>query len=228
MRPTLAAAARILATAALFTFSASACRAQDWVEREAGLGLDDFRFLVSGGVNYATAFGSELEHVDPSFGFWASGAYRLRGSISPCISISRNVAGFDGQITQILDVPVRPDGRSGHAVGDVTLMRIGAGVRVDAFREKAWRYRPYAMAEIARTFFDVTLESVDGEPPVDEPDEVRSSFDDSQWGALVRGGVDYRINELVGIDLGATYEFLEFQGGTSALASLLGGASFRF
>ncbi len=228
MRPTLAAAARILATAVLFTFPGFACRAQDWVEREAGLGLDDFGFLVSGGVNYAAVFGSELEHVDPSFGFWASGAYRLFDSISPCISISHNVGGIDGQLTQILDVPVRPDGRSGHAVGEVGLMRIGAGARVDAFREKEWRYRPYAVAEITRTFFDVTLETVDGAPPVDEPDEPRSSFDDSQWGAMVRGGVDYRINELIGVDLGATYEFLEFQGGTSSLASIQGGASFRF
>jgi hypothetical protein len=228
MRPTLAVAARILAVAALFTLPGSVCRAQDWVERESGLGLDEFRFVVSGGANYMSIFGSELEQVDPSFGFWASGAYRLHGTISPCISISRNANEIDGQVTQILDVPVRPDGRSGYVIGDVATLRIGAGIRLDAFREKDWRYRPYVQAELMRTFFDVTLDSVDGVPPVDEPDETRSSFDDSQWGALARGGVDYRINPMLGVDVAATYEFLEFQGGTSSAATLQLGASFRF
>jgi hypothetical protein len=224
MRPLLAAGVRTLTAAALVVSFGPACHADEWVERNAPLGLDEFTFLVAGGVNYGAVFGSELEHVDPSVGFWANGAFRVHEALSACVSVSHNLGQIDGQLTQILDHEVRPDGRSGHAVGEVELLRFGAGVRVDAFREMAWRWRPYAQAEVLRTQFDVTLDSVNGAPPP----PGTSSFDDSQWGALGRAGVDYRLGDLVGLDLAGTFEFLEFPAGTSSIVSIQGGASLRF
>jgi hypothetical protein len=228
MRPRIAAARCALATAALCMMFGETCRAQEWVAQNAELGVDEFHFLVAGGLNYGAAFGSELEHVDPSVGFWASGAYRFKPTLSACLSVAHNLGNVEGQLTQILDVNVRPDGRSGTVIGEVEMLRVGAGVRLDAFREQDWRYRPYVQAEVLRTFFSVTLDSVDGSPPLDEPGVARSSFDDSQWGALARVGVDARINSMLGIVFGGTFEFLEFPAGTGSFVAGEAGASFRF
>ncbi len=228
MRPMFAAGVQTIAVAVLLSLFGPTCRAHEWVEHEEGLGFDEFSFLVAGGFTYSWLFGSELKEVDPSLGVWASGAYRFNGAFSVCASILRNGSTIDGRVTEIGDVPVRPDGRSGAVEGEVEALRFGAGVRIDAFRTKPWNWRPYVQAEILRAFVDVTLDSVDGAPPVDDNQYERSSYDSSQWGASARMGVDYRLTEMIGIDVGGAFEMLEFPAGTASIASFVAGASFRF
>jgi hypothetical protein len=223
-----AAGVQTIAAAVLLSLFGPTCRAQDWVEHEEGLGFDEFKFLVAGGLDYSWVFGSEVEQIDPSLGFWATGAYRIGGAFSVCASILHNSASIDGRMSQLLDVPIRPDGKSGFVEGDMGLMRFGAGVRLDAFRTQAWKYRPYVQAEIIRSMIDVTLDSVDGASPADDDQYTRSSFDASQWGALARVGVDYRLTPMIGIDVGGIFEILEFPAGTASIASIAGGATFRF
>ena len=211
------------ACAVFASFGASGARAQGWVDREGGLGLDEFRFLLSAGANYGIVNGSEVDKVDPSIGIHASVAYRLFSAVSLCASVGRNASSIDAQVTQLLDVQMREDGRSASVKGDVTMTRLGAGARLDAFREQNWRYRPYVQAELLLSKLELAIDTVDGAVPRSEV----AKFDDTQIGALGRAGLDLRVTERFGLDLSVTHEILEFPAGTSGISTGQAGLSVR-
>jgi hypothetical protein len=181
-------------------------------------------FLVAFGINYIWVSGSELEKVDPSFGFRATGAMHLFSQVSACASLAYNSSSVDGQVTQLMDRYVRPDRRSGNVVGDVKFFRLGLGARVDAMSTEDWKYRPYAQGELLYAQTELNLDSVDGEPPA--PGIVPFS----QWklGALFRAGMDYGLNENFGLEFFGAYEIIEFPAGSMALAGFQLGGTYRF
>lgn len=203
--------------------SAPSARAQVWVAREGGLGVDEFKFLLSAGLNYGIVNGSELEKVDPSIGLNVNVAYRLFSAVSLCASVGRNTSSVDAQVIQLLDQQMREDGRSASTKADVTMTRLGAGARLDAFREQNWRYRPYIQAEVLLSKFELAIDSVDGGPPRSEID----GFSDTQIGALGRAGLDVRVTERFGLDLSVSHEVLEFPAGTSGISTGQAGVSVR-
>jgi hypothetical protein len=224
MRSSSAAIARlffsiILSESILFFSNAEA---QDWVPGEGELGADQSRFILSLNLAYSDVSGSELEKVDPSPGICAGAAMRVFSLVSACASVSRNSSSVEGQITQLLDQDVRLDGRSANVVADVTLLRVGAGARIDSVREEKWRYRPYALGEVLFAKTNVKLDRVDGAPP-----QVTDSYSEFYFGALGRVGVDVRFTPNWGVDVSGTYEILEFPAGTAMVASVGAGVAYR-
>lgn len=209
--------------AACAAFGAGSAWGAGWVDREGGLGQDEYRAIFAGGLNYGIVNGSEVESVDPSLGFRAGGAVPVFSRFAVSASFARNSGAVDAQLAQLLDVYFREDRRSATVEADVAMTRIGAGIRIDAFRTEPWRFRPYVGFEAVRSKIEVTVDSVDGEAPTSRVE----SFDSSHWGALGRAGVDVRISGPVGLDVSLTHEVLELQAGTSGITTGQAGISLR-
>ena len=179
---------------------------------------------MSLGINYAWVSGSELEKVDPSLGLRARGAMHVFSQVSACASLAYNASSVEGQVVQLMDRYVRLDRRSGNVVGDVQFIRFGLGARVDAASTEEWKYRPYALVELLYAHSELTLDSVDGEPP------AQGIVPFSQWklGVLGEAGMDFGLTPNFGIETCFAYEILEFPAGSMFLASLQAGATYRF
>lgn len=203
---------------------AAAPAAAEWTDRESGLGVDAFRLLFSAGPNYGIVNGAEVERVDPSVGLRASLAYRVISSFSLSASVGTNTGSVEGQLQQLLDTYFREDRRSATIAGEVSMLRLGVGARLDAFRTQPWRFRPYFVIEGLRTMTEVTVDSVDGAAP---RNAKIAQFDSSQWGVLGRAGVDVRISSLLGLDLSGAHEILEFPAGSAGITTLQAGLSAR-
>ncbi len=209
--------------AAALLLSASNAPAAEWVDRDSGLGLDEFRAVLSAGPNYGIVNGAEVERVDPSLGFSVNGAFRLMSSLSIAASVASNTGSVDGQLRQLQDVNFREDGRSATVVGEVRMFRFGVGARLDAFRTEPWRYRPYVVAQVLRSRIETTVDSVDGGAP--RPGVA--SLSSTHWGALGRAGVDVRFTSRLGLDVFMTHEILEFPAGTAGISTAQAGVSVR-
>lgn len=215
----------------LLSHSASA---ESWVATAGTLGRDVPRFSVRGGVSYGLMKGSELEEMDPSRGFDVGVSVRLFGNVSAVGSFAIDTADVDGQVRSLVDQNVRPDGRSGTVQGQVETSRFRVGGRVDAWRERGWRFQPYLTGTVMFSSIDVTIDSVDGNPPLPVPDPDGgaerdiSSFSESQLGGSARLGVEYRVASAVHVDVNGIVDFVEFQPGTNTIYSVNSGLVFRF
>jgi len=136
-------------------------------------------------------------------------------------------------------VNMRPDGRSGTVMGQVETRRFRAGIRVDAYREKDWKFTPYLQAAVVFSEIKVNIDSVDGAPPRPIPlppaqlgDPVTeldiSEYTDNEIGGLARAGLEYHLSSRLSVDLCGNVEVIEFQAGTNTILSLGTGLAVRF
>lgn len=232
-RPAAARPALLLSCALLLAPAVGAAPA--WEPVAGDLGRDRDRFLVRVGIAYGVMRGSELEKMDPAKGFDVGVAVPVLGSLSVLGSVAVDRANIDGQVRQILDQDVRPDGRSGTVQGEVETRRLRAGIRVAAYRELDWKFTPYLEAAVVLSEIKVTLDSVDGvEPqPIPVPDGSGqvldiSEYSDNEIGALGRAGVEYHVTQRFSVDLCGNVEIIEFQAGTNSIYSLGSGLTARF
>jgi hypothetical protein len=234
MRRSAAAAPALLLSWSLLCLASVARAAPTWEPVAGELGRDRDRFLIRGGVSYGVMDGSELENMDPARGFDAGVAVPVLGSLSLTGSFALDRADIKGQVTRILDQNVRPDGRSGTVEGQVETSRFRAGIRVDAYREKDWKFTPYLQAAVVFSSIKVTLDSVDGAPPQPYPvpgtNQVIdiSEYTDHEIGGLGRAGVEYHLSSRLSVDLCGNVEIIEFQAGTNSILSLGSGLTARF
>lgn len=205
-----------------------------WQEVAGSLGRESGRFALRAGYNYGTMGGSEIEKTDPSTGFEIGLGYRVLGSISVVASYAMDSADVDGQLVALVDQAMRPDGRSATVRGSVETTRFRVGFRVDAYREREWRFLPYFSGGVVFSTIDVTIDSVNGAPPVPFPPDLSgnivdiSSYDDSQMGALARAGLEYPFTANVSLDVNGNVEIIEFEPGTNSIYSINTGVLLRF
>ena len=127
---------------------------------------------------------------------------------------------------------ILPEGRPGQSYEGMTAR---VRIRLDALREKNWRFRPYLVGAVVFSNLDVTLDSVDGKNPPDRvtgdpPDYPLvdvSSFSDSQLGGLARFGLEYGLTGSVALDVSGTYEVIEFPSGTNTMSAGNAGVVIR-
>jgi len=229
-----AAAAPALLLFSLLVLASTAAAAPTWEPVAGDLGRNRERLLIRVGVDYGVMKGSELEKVDPARGFDAGIAVPVLGSISLEGSFAVDRADISGQVDQILDQKVRPDGRSGTVMGQVETRRFRAGIRVDAYREKDWKFTPYFQGDVVFSEITVTVDTVDGAAP--QPIPIPGSADvldiseysNHEIGALGRAGLEYQVSERFSVDLCGDVEIIEFQAGTNTIYSLGSGLTARF
>ncbi len=206
----------------------------DWSAVAGDLGRDESRLLLFGGGSYGVLGGSEVEDTDPTFGYEAGAGYRLWRGITLTGSWAAHTADVDGQLVQLLDVRVREDGRSGRVLGQIETSRFRAGLRLDPLGNEGWRYHPYVEVGVMHSTIEVTIDSVNGAPPVpflQTPDDAEltdiSVFDDTQLGGMARFGVEVDVMGGLGFDLGSTFEIIEFPAGTNSITTFGGRLVFR-
>lgn len=219
---------------AVLCFS-TASGAEDWEPVAGGLGRDASRFAVHLGGSYGTMQGSELENLDPSTGFDVGVSFRFLGNLSAVGYYAADKANVSGQLTQLLDQRVRADGRSGLVEGEVKTERFRAGLRVDAYRERGWRFTPYLLGAVVFSDIEVTIDSVDGAPPAPIPsaDPLQprtdiSTVKSNEIGGLGRLGVEYRVASRIAVDLNGNVEIIEAQPGTNTIFAVNSGLVVRF
>jgi hypothetical protein len=182
---------------------------------------DEHKLRVFAGLMYGTLAGSEVENTDALTGIDGGISYRVLWSVSLWGSFAASYADVEGQVVQLLDVPVRADGRSGTVLAKISQSRFRIGARVDGLVEPDFNVQPYLVGALTFNTNTVDLIAVDGGAP-DHP-----SYDDTQFGALGRLGADVRITERICIDANFYYEVFEFQPATNASAGLGAGISVR-
>ncbi len=209
--------------------------AAEWVAVTGDIGLIDRTAIVHGGVQYANPAGSELEKTDPGLGFEAGAAVYLLWNLSVDLSFAMGSSDVDGQISQLLDYPVREDRRSATVQGSVDFTRVRLGVRVDGLRQDAWHLQTYVLLAAVYSKIEVTVDQIDGappppdDPPPPDPPTIFDAppWDESQIGALARLGIEIELAKNMGLDIAGNYEVLEFPAGTASLASVTGGFFYR-
>lgn len=232
--PSLARPLAGVASLALLSLAPSTAHsADDWEATMGDLGRTTTRIGLHLGAFYGATSGSEVRRVEPAAGLEVGASYRVLGSFSLYGSYALSSADVKGQVTELIDQKVRPDGRSGNVDGTIDLSRFRAGIRVDALREKGWKYQPYLVLAASITNSTVELKTVDGAPPRPSrnPEGILidpSSFADSQIGAMGRLGVEYPVANHVGANLAFTYEGIELPPGTHSVISAYGGLTLRF
>lgn len=182
------------------------------------------RVHVFAGVDYGSLKGSEIENADPMLGFEGGASFRVMWDLSVWGSYATSSSTIQGQVVQLLDVPVRPDGRSGTVDGQIDLNRFRVGIRVDGLREAGFRVQPYLVGAAIFTSNKVKLDTVDGRAPAAN----RRSFKDDQIGALGRFGVEAHVTSMIAIDGHLSYEIFELPPATNASAGVGGGISLSF
>lgn len=206
--------------------------AEGWTAAAGDMGRDESRIAVQIGGSWGAVGGTEVEKVDPARGFEVGASYRVFRSASVYGSYASSTASVSGQLTQLLDQRIRPDGNSGNVDGEISFRRFRAGLRVDGLRQEDWPIQVYFIGAAVFSTNEVRIDSVDQAPPqpvakagggVVDP----SKFEDTQTGFLGRVGVEYRVMPRVGVDLGFTYEIFEPPPGTNSTTSLNGGVTIR-
>jgi len=191
------------------------------------------RFAVHFGGSYGAPAGSEVPRTEAGPGFEVAGSYRAWRSLSLYGGFAWHSSAVKGQVTRILDPPVRPDRRSGTVDGNVRYSRLRGGVRVDAYRMEDWKFQIYLMGGVLWTSVEAALDTVDGLPPVPYADPAGNLVDpgnitSSLLGAFGRAGVDYSVTSRFAVDLSFTFETIDPPPGTNDLASFTLGGVFRF
>ncbi|MAF26963.1 MAG: hypothetical protein CME07_03755 [Gemmatimonadetes bacterium] len=207
--------------AGLVTFAPRPAPAAAWEAVEGDVGRNPSRIVLYGRGGYGHVFGTELKGVDAGPVAGGGVAARLFGSFSLDVGASMWRGGFDNQMVHLLDVPFRDDGRSGHAAGQVEVLSIRAGLRLDGVSERDWRAVPYAALFAAYHTTTVTVDSVDGVARGD-------SFEASHPGGTARAGLLVAVARGLLLDLGADYEVLEMQFGTASAVHFGAGLAYRF
>jgi hypothetical protein len=212
--------------------SGPATAAADWTATAGDLGTNASRFAVHVGGSWGPINGTEVEKVDPATGLEVGVSGRVWRSFSLYGSYATSQGSVKGQIVQLLDQPIRADGRSGTVDGDVSFRRFRAGVRIDGLRQEDWPFQAYFVGAAVFSTNEVKLNSVDGRPPqvLDLPDGGTldlAKFDDSQLGFLGRIGVEYLLTTRFWVYTNFTYEVIEPPPGTNATASVNGGLTIR-
>ena len=198
-----------------------AAHAAKWEAVTGDLGRHPGRLLLHIGANYGSMSGSELEKVDPGPGVEGGVAYRFYSTLSVTGSYAINGGNVDGQITSILDKPVQPGGRSAHAIADVEISRIRAGIRFDALHEEGNRFRPYFAAAVLFSKTTVDLKSVDGGFP-----QVDPKIEDDTIGGMARGGLEMSLTGDLSLEIVGTFEAVEVPA-TQSIWSAGGGLVYR-
>lgn len=224
---------RILGGVCLLLLAAGpAAAAEDWTPALGDLGRTATRFALHIGGNWSAITGTEVEQMDSATGYEAGISVRVFRSFSLFGGYAVSSGDVKGQVVQLLDQNVRPDGRSGNVSGQIEARRFRTGIRVDALRERNWRFQPYLLGAAVFTTTEVTIDSVDQAAPRPVPvvgggSADISRFEDSQIGALARFGVEYRVVPLIGIDFNLSLEMMELPPGTNAATSVNGGITIR-
>lgn len=189
---------------------------------------------VFGGVLWSSLEGSEVEKADPALGFEGGAFWHVWRGVSVWGSYAVSSHDVNGQLVQLLDQPVRGDGRSGTVEGSVQVNRARAGVRLDAMRQAGWRFAPYAVAAVCFSSIEVTVDSVDGDNDPDPVPDAQGnlvdirSIDDTQLGGLGRFGMEYEVSPILRVDVHGSFEVFEFPPGTNASATAGAGLVYRF
>ena len=232
--PWLAGPAVGVASLALLPLVPSAAHAaDDWEATMGELGRNASRYALHLGAGYGGWDGTEVSRVDPALGFEVAASFRAYGNYSLYAGYALASADVQGQVAELLDQKVRPDGRSGNVDGSLDVSRFRVGVRIDALREQNWRFQPYVVFAAVFSTSTVDLNSVDGAPPRPSPNaegelvDIRS-FDDSQIGAMGRIGLEWMVLPRIGVNAAFTYEGIELPPGTHAIIGAGTGLTFRF
>ena len=214
---------------------ASSVAATPWEASVGDLGRNAHRFGLHIGVSYGGLSGSEVPKSDAGPGFEGALSYRFLGNLSIYGGYAWHRSDVNGQLTQLLDVFVRGDGRSGNVSGNIQSQRLRAALRVDAYRVQDWRFQVYILAGGVYSLVEATIDTVDGAPPVpylvprvfgfEEIDP--SSITDNTFGAMGRLGVEYFLGERFAGDLNFTFEVLDGPSGTKDLSTFTLGATYR-
>jgi opacity protein-like surface antigen len=138
----------------------------------------------------------------------------------------------DGQIVELLDQPVRADGRSGNVSGELTFTRYRVGLRLDGLRQQNWPAQVYFIGGAVFATTKVAIDTVDYATPglVPAPGGGRvdlGGFEDSQVGFMGRIGMEYRVAANLSVNLGFTYEVFEPPPGTNSNTAFNGGLTYR-
>jgi len=205
------------------TFAATVPAFAAWVDHGDDLGRDVPRIAVQGAVDYGALSGSEIDRAGAVAGFEVAVFRPVRGPFALWASFGTGLAEIDGQTTELLDIPVRTDRRSGYVLGDVTATRFRVGTRIDAFRERTWRFRPYATVAWVLSRVKLEVDSVDGLTP--RP-ELRSNESENH-GVLTRAGVEYPLFRNVSLDVAGSFEALEIPPASNNVFSIVGGLTLR-
>ncbi|MGQ0723191.1 MAG: hypothetical protein ACT4PE_16705 [Candidatus Eiseniibacteriota bacterium] len=231
----------VLAAWSVTALAGSTVSAEEWEATGGDLGRDTSRFAVRAGLSYGAMKGSEIEKTDPSIGFDAGASARVFGVVSVFAGYAVDRADVDGQVLQLLDQNVRADGRSGTVKGEIETKRIRAGVRLDAYRERDWRFKPYFIAGVLHASVEARIDEVDGAPPTPIPssdpgepakDISTISNEDEGFaeklGGLGGAGLEVSFGPMIALDLHGTFEAVELEAGTNSIASFGSGIVLRF
>jgi hypothetical protein len=240
-RRSILSAARSLATPprlgwgafALWLTVVPAVSAVPWQADVGNLGRTAHRYAFHIGGSYGILTGSEVPDTESGPGFEVAASSRVWSSLSVYVGYARHSSNVQGQIAQLLDTNVRPDGRSGTVDGKILVPRLRGAVRVDAFRAQDWKFQVYAQGGVLYSFVEATLETIDGEPPepYEGPDGTLvdpGTITADLLGMFGRVGADYLVGQRLGLDGSFTWEVVDPPAGTNDLVTFAAGAVFRF
>jgi hypothetical protein len=212
-----------------------AARAAEWEATGGDLGRDTSRYALRAGARYGMMAGSELEDLDPSIGFDAGVSVRVFGVVSVFAGYALDRADLEGQVARLLDQDLRADGRSGTVRGEVETGRVRAGIRLDAYRERDWKFRPYFLIGALLSNVQATIDEIDGAPPApvpsgdpSEPPTDVSKIEVDKTGVMAGAGLEFPIGPMLAVDLHGVYEVVELEAGTNTILSGGSGIVVRF
>lgn len=204
-----------------------------WEAAAGDLGRNAHRFAVHFGASYGVLTGNEVPKTEAGPGFEAGVSWRVLSSLSLYAGGAWHTSNVKGQIASLLDVNVRPDGRSGTVEGKIVTPRLRGGLRVDAYRMQDWKFQVYFVGGAMFSFVEATLDSIDGAPP--SPYESPAGFlvdpgtiTADLFGLFGRVGVDYLVGSRLAVDANFTFETIDPPPGTNDLSTFTLGAVFRF
>jgi hypothetical protein len=215
---------------------ASRVGAAPWEAQVGDLGHNVHRFAIHIGASYGGLSGSEVPKTEAGPGFEAGLSYRVLGSLSVYGGYAWHTSDVNGQITQLLDVYVRGDTRSGNVSGNVKSQRFRGAVRVDAYRVEDWKFQVYAIAGGLYSLVDATIDTVDGKPPESYFVPVEGggfveidpgTISDNNWGVFGRVGLEYFLGERFAADGSFSFEVLDAPPGTKDLSTFTVGVTYR-
>jgi opacity protein-like surface antigen len=231
----------VLVACSVAALAGSAASAAEWEATGGDLGRDTSRFALRAGARYGTMKGSEIENTDPSRGFDAGVSARVFGAVSVFAGYALDRADVDGQVLQLLDQNVRADGRSGTVKGEIETKRFRAGVRLDAYRERDWRFLPYFLIGALYSTVEARIDEVDGAPPVpipspdpgEPPTDISTISNEDgkavdKIGGLAGAGFEFPFGSMFALDVHGHYEAVELEAGTNSILSVGTGIVLRF
>jgi len=213
-------------------FCGPAAAADDWEAGVGEMGRTASRIALQVGGSWGAIYGTEVERTNPAAGFEVGASYRVFRIFSLYGGYASSKANVDGQLVELLDQPVRADGRSGNVKGDITYSRYRAGIRIDGMRQENWPVQVYFLGAAIFSTNKVAIDEVDHASPSPVPAPGGGmvdlgGFEDSQIGFLGRMALEYRFAPRFGTYMGFTYEVFEAPPGTNSTTAVTGGLTFR-